>query len=97
MGAARNLGSTLGATAFGAVLNYGLAHSKSGVIGSDALRHLLEAPTTVTASGIGVRDVLQGSLHLTFWAVFAVSVLTVATALWVPSVALSRLKESPAE
>ena len=43
------------------------------------------------------RAVLQHSLHLTFWAVFVVSLLTVVLALLVPSVALGRLKEVPAE
>ena len=94
----RNLGSTLGATVFGAVLNYGLAHSKTGAISSDALRRLLDGGTAAAAlSGAEVREVLQSSLHLTFWAVFAVSVSTALLALAVPPVALGRVKEAPAE
>jgi len=64
---ARNLGSTLGATALGAVLNYGLTHANGGKsITSEQLRRLLEAPRgTMTAhSGIGLA--LQQSLNLTF-------------------------------
>src|SRR6202022_2840618 len=38
----RNLGSTLGATVFGAVLNYGLSHTKSGAtVNPEQLRQLL--------------------------------------------------------
>ncbi len=94
---ARNLGSTLGATVFGAVLNFGLAHSSSGPVSSQALRHLLDAASTVTLADAGIRDVLQHSLHLTFWAVFVVAVLTVGLSLLVPPVVLGGLKEVPAE
>ncbi len=38
----RNLGSTLGATLFGAVLNFGLSHAKGiGVVTADQLRQVL--------------------------------------------------------
>lgn len=101
---ARNLGSTLGATLFGAVLNYGLVHSPGGGVTSDQLRRLLDAvpgsgapATAVQAGAAGIRAVLQHSLHLTFWAVFVVSLLTVVLALLVPTVVLGRLKEVPAE
>ena len=93
----RNLGSTLGATVFGAVLNYGLAHSKGGAITSDALRRLLDAGPDTSSAAAGIRDVLQSSLHLTFWAVFVVSLVTVGLALLVPPVTLDRVKEAPAE
>ena len=39
---ARSLGSTFGATIFGAVLNYGLLHSGTGPVSSDQLRALLD-------------------------------------------------------
>lgn len=82
---ARNLGSTLGATVLGAVLNYGLSRSKDvGPITSDRLRQILEAP----ANAVGVDDrihfALQQSLHLTFWGMFAISLLVVMFALAVP-------------
>ena len=89
---ARNLGSTLGATVFGAVLNYGLTHSPSGAVTSDHLRRLLEGD----AAEAGIRGVLESSLHLTFWAVLVVSVLTFACAALVPPVALGRSKEAAA-
>ena len=98
---ARNLGSTLGAAVFGAVLDYGLVHSPGGTVTSDQLRHLLESVAGPTAgSGAAdavVRTVLQHSLHLTFWAVFVVAVLTVVLSVLVPRVALRSLKECPAE
>ena len=93
----RNLGSTLGATVFGAVLNYGLAHSKTGAIAPEALRKLLNDPSGSAAVGDGIRSVLQASLHLTFWAVFVVSVLAVLLALAVPPVSLDRVSEAAAE
>jgi len=48
----RNLGSTLGATAFGAALNYGLSHSTlSKAITSEQLRQLLDARRLAEALG----------------------------------------------
>ena len=100
----RNLGSTLGATLFGAVLNYGLLHSQGGSVSSDQLRRLLDAvpgsgavSTSLPAGADGIRTVLQHSLHLTFWAVFVVAALTVLLAAFVPSVALRHVEEAPAE
>ncbi len=82
---ARNLGSTLGATALGAVLNYGLSHAGGGgPVTSEQLRRLLEAPagpiTTDTAFA------LQRSLHLTFWTMLLISLAIVCLAVWVPPV-----------
>jgi EmrB/QacA subfamily drug resistance transporter len=96
---ARNLGSTLGATVLGAVLNYGLTHAKGvGPITSDQLRQLLAAPHHAAAGGdaeVGV--VLQQSLHLTFWAMFGISFFIVVLALLVPSVRIGQVREVPAE
>jgi MFS family permease len=96
---ARNLGSTLGATVLGTVLNYGLAHSGrtgTAVVTSDELRRLLETPAGSLADA-GTRAALQQSLHLTFWAVSAISLAIVLLALIVPSVELGRRAEAPAE
>jgi MFS family permease len=86
---ARNLGSTLGASVLGAVLNYGLNHSSgSGSISSDQMRQLLEGEPTA-----GVADVqlaLQHSLHLTFGAMLLISLLIVFMAMLVPPIAVSR-------
>ena len=87
---ARNLGSTLGATALGAVLNYRLAHPASGpTVSSDELRRLLDDPASLGAGGDAIRDGLQHALHGTFWTVFAVAVLTLLLSLLVPRVAIS--------
>ena len=81
----RNLGSTLGAAILGGVLNFSLARQGAG-IDSDRIRGLLE-----NVGGLGdslVRAGLSQALHVTFWAVFAVAVVTLLLALLVPSVPL---------
>ncbi|HVE23639.1 MAG TPA: MDR family MFS transporter [Acidocella sp.] len=96
---ARNLGSTLGATALGAVLNYGLSHAK-GVrpITSDQLRQLLAAPHRAAGGGdMAVGLALQQSLHLTFWAILGISVVIVGLAVLVPPVRIGQAEEVPAE
>ncbi len=90
----RNLGSTLGATVLGAVLNLSLTHAgpDGQAVTSDQLRSLLERP------GIAVGDAaarlgLAHALHLTFWAVLAIAAVTLLAALLVPKVAISAPKE----
>ena len=86
----RNLGSTLGATVLGTVLNYGLAHPLSGpAVSSDQLRRLLDAPDSLAASADAVRGALGQSLHVTFWGIFGIAVLTLLLSLLVPRVAIS--------
>jgi len=80
---ARNLGSTLGAALFGAVLNYGLSNAPGGAVTSDQLKQVLDT-RGAEASRTGILDVLQHSLHWTFIAVVAVSVLMVALLALVP-------------
>lgn len=88
---ARSLGNTLGATIFGAVLNYGLAHSGAeSAVSSDQLRRVLDGAAASGGLDESVRSVLEHSLHLTFLAMFATTILTVALAALVPSVALVR-------
>ncbi len=94
---ARNLGSTLGATVLGAVLNAGLAGSRGGGITSDQIRHLLDGAPERSALDDQVRIALQHALHLTFWAIFAVTVATVVLALLVPAVSMGRAREAAAE
>jgi MFS family permease len=80
----RNLGSTLGATLLGAVLNHGL--SRSGTLApvtSDQLRQLLHSPG-LTAGDAAIRLALEQALNLTFWAVLVLSLGTVFLALLVP-------------
>jgi EmrB/QacA subfamily drug resistance transporter len=88
----RNLGSTLGATMLGAVLNHGLARATGGApITSDQLRQLLQAPQGAAPGDATLRLALQHSLNLTFWAMFAIAVVTVATAFLVPAVELKQV------
>src|SRR5271166_5455966 len=81
---ARSLGSTLGATVFGAVLNFGLLRSGVGAVSSDQLRKLLEGGAA--ASNAALRAALDQSLHMTFVSLFAIALLVAATAAMVPRV-----------
>ena len=93
---ARNLGSTLGATVFGAVLNYGLSHAGgAAAVTSDELRALLDGAGAKAGLDSGVRLVLEHSLHLTFLAVFAIALLTILSAAFVPAITFER--RAPAE
>ncbi|MBV9221110.1 MAG: MFS transporter [Methylobacteriaceae bacterium] len=96
---ARNVGSTLGAAALGAVLSFGLASSTGGAVSSDDLRRLLDAPpgAPLSAASEAVRMALQQSLHLTFWAVLALSLAVALVASLLPSVSIARLSKAPAE
>ncbi len=94
---ARNLGSTLGATALGAVLNVGLSRHGQGAVTSEELRHLLDAARSATGADVVIRGLLEGSLHLTFIAIFVISVLTTAFALLVPSVSIDVRQDAAAE
>ena len=87
----RNLGSTLGATVLGAVLNLGLAHGGTGgdAVTSEQLRHLLDVRGGIIGEE-AARVALEQSLHLTFWAVFTIAVLTLLLATLVPTVAINR-------
>lgn len=87
----RNLGSTLGATSLGAILNYGLARYGNGrPVTSDELRALLEQSQSNGAGGAGLRAALESSLHLTFCGVLAVALMAVALTWQVPAIALGR-------
>jgi EmrB/QacA subfamily drug resistance transporter len=95
---ARNLGSTLGATALGAVLNYGLTHASNGrSVTSDQLRQLLEAPAGTMAGDTAVGLTLQQSLNLTFWAMLLIALTIAFLALLVPPVEIRQAVEVPAE
>jgi MFS family permease len=91
----RNLGSTLGATVFGAVFNFGLAHAKQiGAVTPDQLRAALDASAEkLGAVDMGVRVALQQSLHLTFSGVLGVSIALFLLAMLVPSVVIRHKRE----
>ena len=90
----RNLGSTLGATVLGGVLNLSLARH-GGVSDFDQLRGLLDHAAG-TVGDPGILLALGQALHLTFWAVFAVAVLTFLAAMLVPTVSLTQHNDAPA-
>jgi MFS family permease len=82
---ARSLGSTFGATVFGAVLNFGLLRSGHAGATSEQLRQLLEQGSEALGEP-GLRTALDQSLHLTFVSMFGVSLLVAATLFLVPKV-----------
>ena len=95
----RNLGSTLGATVLGGVLNLSLAHRGNGTaaVSFDQIRRLLDHPGLAIGDP-AVRAALGQSLHLTFLAILLIAVLTLMLATLVPSVAVSKEpRELPAE
>jgi MFS family permease len=91
----RNLGSTIGAALLGSVLNYSLGRAGGpGPITSEQLRHLLDGPGGNALADDAVREALQAALLLTFWAVFAISLATVAVAWLVPVIKLGHQGEA---
>ncbi len=91
----RNLGSTLGATLFGAVFNFGLAHAKGiGAVTPDQLRLALDASASHLGGGaLAVRLALQQSLHLTFAVLLVVSIAVLLLAMLVPAIVIRRVPE----
>ena len=80
----RNLGSTLGATVLGAVLNHGLrASGRLEPITSDQLRQLLNTHGRAVGDA-AIRTDLSQALSMTFWAMLVMSLGTVFLALLVP-------------
>ncbi len=95
----RNLGSTLGATLLGTILNISLEHRGTGVaaVHLDQIRQLLDH-TGDAIGAIAIRAALGQSLHLTFWAVFLIAASTLALATLVPPVTVSeRSRHAAAE
>jgi MFS family permease len=87
----RNLGSALGATVLGAVLNHGLTRSLGPQsVSTIQLRRLLDATPGKIVGDSALRLALQDSLNLTFWAMLVISLATVAVALLVPPVAVGK-------
>ncbi|MBP0443217.1 MFS transporter [Roseomonas sp. SSH11] len=82
----RNLGSALGAVVLGGVLNLGLARQggAAATIDFEAIRRLLETGGGAVTDA-AVRGALAQALHLTFWAILALSVVTLLLALLVPA------------
>jgi len=94
----RNLGSTIGATLFGAVLNFGLSHSNgAAVVTSDQLKALLQNQVMNLGTSDAIRQVLHQSLHLTFLSIFVIAIFVVAFLLFVPTITLGHEKKMPIE
>ncbi|NYH27874.1 EmrB/QacA subfamily drug resistance transporter [Paraburkholderia bryophila] len=94
----RNLGSTLGATLFGAVLNFGLTHSKSlVVVTSDQLKALLQNQAASLGDSDMIRMVLHQSLHLTFISLFVIAIFVVVLFAFVPPVSIRTARPMPLE
>jgi len=91
---ARTLGSTFGATVFGAVLNFGLLHAGLGAVTSEELRKLLDGGAG--AANGALKNALDGSLRVTFVSMFVVALLVAATAALVPKVKFAA-RRAPAE
>jgi EmrB/QacA subfamily drug resistance transporter len=81
---ARNLGSTLGATVLGTVLNASLARGHSGSL--QEIQQLLHGQVLSTGTG-AARAGLAHGLHLTFWGVLLIAAATLALSFLVPRVA----------
>ncbi len=95
----RNLGSTLGAALLGAVLSYGLANDGGTPVTADQLRDLLQGAGAGLAVDSPIRFVLQDALHMTFIAMFLMTVFIVVACLCVPgaSVGVRARQESKSE
>jgi len=92
---ARNLGSTIGATALGAVFNFGLARAMVDTpITSEQLKGALESAAGASPA---IQQAMQHSLHLTFWAVLAISLLVMAATAWIPATSIGRTSRPAAK
>ncbi len=88
---ARMLGSTFGATVMGGVLNASLSHH-SVAVGYDQVRRLLDTSGPSIADP-AVQAALGQGLHLTFWAMFLITLSGFAAASLVPRTALRQPAE----
>ena len=89
----RNLGSTLGATLFGAVLNFGLSHAKgAAAVTSDQLKALLQNRVAELGDSDLIRLVLHQSLHLTFVSMFVIALFVVVLLSLVPAIRFDEKK-----
>jgi EmrB/QacA subfamily drug resistance transporter len=94
----RNLGSTLGATLFGAVLNFGLSHAKNAsAVTSGQLKALLQNQVQSLGASDAIRQVLHQSLHLTFVAIFVIAIFVVVLLALVPPVSIGADRKVPIE
>jgi EmrB/QacA subfamily drug resistance transporter len=88
---ARNLGSTLGATLLGAVLNIVLSRAHPGAL--EQVQRLLEG-RAAGLSDAASRAALAHGLHVTFWGVLVIAAFTLALSGFVPDVAFGRTERT---
>ena len=94
---ARNLGSTLGATALGTVFNVSLTGgSGSHAISFDDITRLLQSPAAML-DGAAARQALDSALHITFSGIFVIALLTLLVATLVPKIERSTAAPVEAE
>lgn len=92
---ARNLGSALGATAFGVVVNVGLAGTELGSrVTAEDLRRIVETPGQAFAANPALLATLASALHAMFVTMFVVAVLTAAAAQFVPDTWFPRRRDA---
>ena len=85
---ARSLGSTFGATLFGAILNFGLSHAGFAAVSSEALRALIDNTGKAADNAGALRAALETSLHATFITMFVVGLAVAAVTLLIPRIKL---------
>lgn len=83
---ARSLGSTFGATLFGAILNWRLARDGFAAVTSEELRSLIASG----GGAQGLRSALAGALHSTFLTMAVVALGIAAATLAIPKIVLKR-------
>jgi EmrB/QacA subfamily drug resistance transporter len=82
---ARSLGSTLGATVLGAIINLGIDQLATGDM-AGKIHEVLEQPSGLAkvATDPSVRAILAQALHLAFWGVLALALFAFAASWFIP-------------
>ncbi|MBX6317897.1 MDR family MFS transporter [Pigmentiphaga sp.] len=89
---ARNLGSTLGAAALGAVFNFGLSRAMNGTpVSSEQLTAALQSGAGVSPA---IEHAMQQSLHGTFWGVLLMSLLVMIATVCIPPTTIGRRRQA---
>jgi hypothetical protein len=90
----RNLGSTLGATVLGAVVNFRLSGDTGNAsVNADQLRRLIEAPEQVAGATAQLQTTLDSAMHLMFQCVWLMTIVIVIAAVLVPDLGIDRAKK----
>jgi len=93
---ARNLGSALGATVFGVVVNLGLRGANAaGAVTADDLKRLLQTQEYPAGLDQQLFATLDAALHTMFVAMLVVAVSIVVVALFVPDESFKRVTKAP--